>query len=112
AFTLDVIQSLRAHSLLTMDPSTCATHEVRYSMYQSVRDYAARRLGELEDGDSIRERHARYFAAIEPEAEYVRTVARGGPDLGRLVAERDNFGTAFAWAASRSLASPEHAKLA
>jgi len=84
---LDILQSLVDKSLLTH------TSE-RYWMLETIREYAAERLDESDEGEDVRRRHAEYFLALAEEAE---PHLRGSPGEGldRLRREDDNLRAAL-----------------
>jgi predicted ATPase len=88
---LDTLQALVEKSLLRFS-------EGRYSMLETIREYAAERLGESGEIGDLRRRHAERFVAfaeaLEPELL--------GPDparaLDRVHADIDNIRAASGWA--------------
>jgi tetratricopeptide (TPR) repeat protein len=60
-------------------------------MLETIRDYAAERLEQLEDAEAVRRRHADYYLRLAEEAEPHLTGAQQGPWLARLESEHDNF---------------------
>jgi predicted ATPase/DNA-binding transcriptional LysR family regulator len=91
----DTLQALVDQSLARRDAE-------RYSMLETVREYALERLEEREDADALRRRHAEYFRNFAEEA---RTFARGPQAtdwLDRTELELDNIRTALAWTIERS----------
>ncbi len=71
----------------------------RFSMLETIRDYAREQLEQRDDVDGVRERHARCFLALAEEAE---RELLGGADralwLDRMTLEHDNLRAALAWA--------------
>jgi len=71
--------------------------EVRFSMLETIRDYAAGRLEESSGADETRNAHALYYVVFAERAEGYLT----GPDqrewLDRLREEHDNFREVFRW---------------
>lgn len=57
-WTLDVIEALRDKSLLRVSEPDELPGEVRFSMYESIRAYAAERLVELDPDEETVDRHA------------------------------------------------------
>jgi predicted ATPase/class 3 adenylate cyclase/uncharacterized protein HemY len=92
---LDTLSSLVEKSLLACEPR--AGGEPRFSMLETIREYALDRLETSGKADEFGRRHADYYLALaevsEPEIL--------GPDqaawLERLDAEQDNFRAAFAF---------------
>jgi predicted ATPase len=75
----------------------------RFSMLETIREYAARRLD-----DATRLRHAEHFLALaEVEAEVLSVGTVTGEVMARLDAEHDNFRGALAWAAAAGEAEIE-----
>src|SRR5262249_24011980 len=58
---VDVLGVLRAKSLLRMHGAPDAPADLRFSLYESIRDYAAEKLVASGDVAATRARHARYF---------------------------------------------------
>jgi predicted ATPase/class 3 adenylate cyclase len=94
AEVIDTLAALVDQSLVTASP---ANDTIRYGMLETIRDFAADRLAERDDGADIRERHARaYLALAEANAPALgtrrhRSIAR------RFAAESDNFQAAVRW---------------
>ena len=84
---LDVLQSLVDKSLLRM-------RDERFSMLETIREFASERLEASGDADEVRARHADYFVAFAEEAEpHVRRDELEWID--RLERERDNLRAAL-----------------
>jgi predicted ATPase len=81
---LDALQSLVDKSLLRQSAE-------RFWMLETIREYAAERLEEAEDGEALRRRHAEYFLRLAEEAEPHLTGPQQAPWLAALEAEHDNF---------------------
>jgi tetratricopeptide (TPR) repeat protein len=87
---VDVLAVLRAKSLLRVHGASELPSELRFSLYESIRDYAAEKLSAeagagARDAAATRARHAAYF---------LRRFAgerRGLPRPGDLISERDNL---------------------
>jgi predicted ATPase len=87
---LDTLQSLVDKSLVRMREGD------RFSMLETIREYAAERLKESGEADRVAHRHAEYFLALAEEAEpYAREVDPVW--LDRLEQEADNLRTALDW---------------
>jgi predicted ATPase len=88
---LDPLGALVDHALVIRDGE-------RFAMLETVREYAAEQLSALSDADSVRRRHALWFAAraeaAEPQLE--------GPEQAiwfkRLDADQENLRAASTWA--------------
>jgi tetratricopeptide (TPR) repeat protein len=91
---LDGLESLAAQSLLQVSEVAPAP---RFTMLETVREYAGERLEESGEGGTVRERHARFFLALAEESEEKLL----GPEvvdwIDRLEAEHDNLRAALAW---------------
>jgi predicted ATPase len=86
---LDTLASLIEKNLVRYE-------EDRYSMLETVREYAFNRLEALGDQGTLRRRHAEYVVAIgESVDEAVGSMREVG--LLHLTAELDNLRTAMAW---------------
>jgi predicted ATPase/class 3 adenylate cyclase len=88
---LDVIEAL-------VDKSLVRREGERFTMLETIREYAAERLAESGEEDELRRRHAMYFLAVAEriEAEQVDAGPTGWRE--RLRPEWDNYRTVFAWA--------------
>src|SRR5206468_5274734 len=88
----DTLQSLLDKSLLRKRETGLAP---RYWMLETIRQYAAERLGESGEADEVRRRHGKHFLAFAEETEpYLR--GRGsGEWLKRVDAEHDNLRVAM-----------------
>lgn len=69
--------------------------EPRFSMLETIREYAAEKLNEQGESDGIRDAHARYFLSQAEEAQPFLDRRVGREWLDRLVPERDNLRSAF-----------------
>jgi len=100
--TFDVfegVMTLRGHSLLSSD-TDAATQETRFSLLESLREYAGEKLRDAPDAEqqALAERHARHFLA-RAEAELARFRTAGEADaLRRLDINSPNLRAAAAWA--------------
>jgi predicted ATPase len=88
---LDAVQSLAEKSLIRRTGN-------RFSMLETIREYAQERFAELADADEISRRHADHYLALGESAE-LTAEAQGAqrPDVVR--AEIDNVRRAIDWAA-------------
>jgi predicted ATPase len=84
---LDVLESL-------VDNSLVRKADERFSMLETIREFAVERLEASGEGDELQRRHAAYFLALAEEAF---PNLRGSPKewLDRLEAEHDNFRAAL-----------------
>ncbi|MGI8707795.1 MAG: ATP-binding protein [Actinomycetota bacterium] len=90
---LDALTTLVGHSLLRQRED--ADGEVRFSMLQTIRDYASEMLSKDPGRAALSERHARYYLEL---AESIAGEANSRPtELDRLDGEHDNMRTALEW---------------
>jgi predicted ATPase/class 3 adenylate cyclase len=95
---LDALDSLVRKSMLAADVRDV---ETRYSMLETLRQYAEEKLDALGESDDARRRHAEHFAGV---AEAGDAATRGQAEAEwrpRLAAELDNFRAAISWAVDR-----------
>jgi tetratricopeptide (TPR) repeat protein len=92
--TLDLLEFLVDQSLLQ---TSQADDELRFTMLETVREYAAERLEESGEAGDIRQRHARFYLALAEEAESKFFGRESVAWLDRLEAEHDNLRAALAW---------------
>jgi tetratricopeptide (TPR) repeat protein len=100
------VMTLRGHSLLGSD-TDAATQEARFSLMESLREYAGEKLRDAPDAEqqALAERHARHFLA-RAEAELARLRTEGEADaLRRLDTNSPNLRGAAAWAENTDPAS-------
>ncbi|GAB4216053.1 MAG: hypothetical protein OHK0022_56710 [Roseiflexaceae bacterium] len=74
----------------------------RFSMLETIREYALERLGTGEAAESARRRHAAYYLALVERAERELLGPAQGRWLDRLDRESDNIHAALLWASERS----------
>lgn len=91
---LDSLDDLVDHSLLRRDPRRA---EVRYSMLEVIREFAAERLAELPQAAAVQQRHAEHFSALAAAAGPYLTGPREREWLERLDLEHDNIRAAIEW---------------
>ena len=103
---LDGVSALVDKSLVTMEPCDGVA---RYRLLETVRQYAAERLGETGELSAMERRFAEHFLARIEEGEPTLIGGSNAPALlAQLVAEQDNLRAATHWA----LADPSRADLA
>jgi predicted ATPase/DNA-binding XRE family transcriptional regulator len=90
------LNALVDKSLIVVDES--AQDEPRYRMLETIREFAGEQLSSTEEAAAVRERHARYFAALAEEAEPFLTGSEQAQWLERLEIEHDNLRVALGWA--------------
>lgn len=71
----------------------------RYSMLETIREYAAERLAARTDADALRRRHAEYFLELAQSAN-LSTESRGEQRHRLVVADQANLRAAIDWAAA------------
>jgi predicted ATPase/DNA-binding SARP family transcriptional activator len=91
--TLDGLGALVDESLA--ETRQALEPELRFSMLDTVREYAAERLEAGDDGSRIRERHLQYYVALAEAAEPGLEGPEQSASLTGLEAEHDNFRAAL-----------------
>jgi tetratricopeptide (TPR) repeat protein len=94
--TLDLLDALVRKSLLVAGRSS---GRARYSMLETVRQFAEEQLAETNDADAVRTAHARYFAAREGDILTLWNGPRHSEAYAWFTTELPNLRTAFRWAA-------------
>jgi predicted ATPase len=94
--TLDLLDALVRKSLLVAGRSS---GRARYSMLETVRQFAEEQLAEGDDADAVRTAHARYFAARETDILALWNSPRQSEAYAWFTTELANLRTAFRWAA-------------
>ena len=91
---LDVLTRLADRSLVAV-----AEHagEARYRLLETVRQYAAERLAQTGEADTLSRRHAAHFLALAESAEPELTGPRQRSWLDRLEADHDDLRAALRW---------------
>jgi predicted ATPase/DNA-binding CsgD family transcriptional regulator/Tfp pilus assembly protein PilF len=92
---LDLLEALVAKSLVVVDRDAAVT---RYRMLDSIRHFALEKLDHSEEGEALRERHARWCVARAEQAERERRGRRQAAWLMALEEDHDNFRAALTWA--------------
>ncbi|MEO8626136.1 MAG: adenylate/guanylate cyclase domain-containing protein [Candidatus Limnocylindrales bacterium] len=88
----DGLASLADKSLLrTVDASA----ETRFTMLETIREYATELLSAAPDGDEIRRGHARHYLKLALDSESHLTAQDQGEWLDRLEREHDNLRASF-----------------
>ena len=91
---LDALQELVDHSLLRLaSPGTAP----RYTMLETVREFALELLEQTGERDKWRRRHAEHYAEAAEAAEDEHPASRSGAAWQDLEAEHDNFRAALDW---------------
>jgi predicted ATPase/transposase/DNA-binding XRE family transcriptional regulator len=99
---LDGLTALLDHSLLQYADG--ADGETRFTMLETIREYALERLEASGEDDTLRRQHAAYYLALAEEAESQIQGAEQAVWLDRLEAEHDNLRAALRWALSNGAA--------
>jgi predicted ATPase/class 3 adenylate cyclase len=95
---LDALTELVHKSMVVREPRTDTT---RYTMLETLRQYARERLDEGAEADDVRRRHAQHYVVVAAELE---TALRGPEELAaraRLADDLDNVRAAVMWALDR-----------
>lgn len=92
---LDLLLSLRDKSLISSDTTG---GEARYSMLETIRQYAHERFAASPHERAVRDRHLQWFLALVERAEPEVQGTHQGEWLARLEFERANIRAAFEWA--------------
>src|SRR5262249_59575927 len=88
--SLDALQSLVEKSLVRFDGE-------RYSLLETIREFAAEQLDESGELEETRRRHFEYFAALAAREDTSAEAGYGGQPGARLVCG-ENIRGALAWA--------------
>jgi predicted ATPase/DNA-binding SARP family transcriptional activator len=75
----------------------------RFSMLETIREYALERLDDLDDGDELHTQHAEYFLELAEEATPELKGPRQAWWFDRLEADHDNLRAALAWSIGRNV---------
>lgn len=94
--TLDLLDALVRKSLLVADRASART---RYSMLETIRQFAEEQLVGSGDGETVRAAHARYFANLEPEVLALWDSPRQRESYAWFSGELPNLRAAFRWVA-------------
>ncbi len=96
---LDVLASLVDNNLVVRQKHNGV---LRFTLLETIREYALERLAEKGEEETSRQRHAEYFLALAEEADpHLRTAAQQ-VWLDRLEIERSNLRAALAWFIERA----------
>jgi predicted ATPase len=96
---LDLLDALVRKSLLVVDRAAGRT---RFSMLETIRQFAEEQLVNSSDVDKARDAHARYFAGREADIMALWDSPRQREAYDWFSAELANLRTAFRWAADHS----------
>jgi predicted ATPase len=95
---LDVLDALVRKSLMVADHSSGRT---RYSMLETIRQFAEEQLAATGEATEARTAHARHFAGREPDIMSLWDSPRQREAYDWFTVELANLRTAFRWAADR-----------
>jgi predicted ATPase/class 3 adenylate cyclase len=99
---LDCLESLVDKSLVRQSEGLAG--EPRFSMLNTIQEYAAERLAEEGEPEDIRQRHAEWFLGVVTAAEPNLMAADKRRHLDALEQEHDNLRAAITWATDRGRA--------
>jgi len=92
---IDLLGALVRKSLVSADTGDA---ETRYRLLDTIRQYAADRLGEAGEEEPVRAAHCDWSVTLAERAEVQLASGTKAGWLNRLETEQDNFRTAFEWA--------------
>jgi predicted ATPase len=95
----DVVEPLGSFLEQSLLRREDGSHEPRFGMLESMREYALERLEQWGEEEALREAHAHYFVTVAEEA-YGRRLDDESAWAARLEAERDNLRAALDWLAA------------
>jgi predicted ATPase/transcriptional regulator with XRE-family HTH domain len=101
-FMLEMHEQLVDDSLLVGLPM--AGEQVRFTMLETLREYALERLTTQGELERLRDWHACYYLGVAEAAELGLRGAQQLVWLARLAADRDNFRAALEWSLQRARA--------
>ncbi len=97
---LDVIEDLASlvdRSLLRSTTGQEGSGEPRFSMLETIREYARERLEEYGEAQATRQRHASFYLALAERAQLQAPVSRHSSWLEKVEAEQDNLRAVLQW---------------
>lgn len=96
---LDRLESLVRQSLVVQSTTETSpsTPELRFSLLETIREYALERLAESGAVDDTRHRHAAYFLSLAEQAEPHVASPKRGTWVSRLEREHANLEAAMEW---------------
>lgn len=102
---LDGVAALVDNSLLRQSGETEA-EEPRFSMLETIREFAWEKLRESGEEELLRRRHRDWYLALVEEADAALGGAAQGEWLERLETEHDNLRAALGWSIEREEIEP------
>ena len=99
-----LLNALAQKSLLQREQPGAETQ--RFSMLESISEYALEQLRGLGEEELARERHAAYYLDLATQAERAQHLPSRGDWLSRLEAEYENLRAALAWGLGDPSISP------
>jgi predicted ATPase/transcriptional regulator with XRE-family HTH domain len=97
-FVISTLQSLINKSLVKLDSAAVGEGETRFSMLETLREYALERLETSGETLAVRQRHAEFFVALAERVQPNMNGAERRVWFTRFDAEQDNFRAALGWA--------------
>jgi predicted ATPase len=97
--TLDLLDALVRKSLLVADRSSTRT---RFSMLETIRQFAEEQLGQTGEADDARTAHAHYFAGREADVFALWDGPRQNDAYDWFIVELANLRAAFRWVADNN----------
>jgi predicted ATPase/transcriptional regulator with XRE-family HTH domain len=95
---LEGVATLIDHSLLhRLTTAHRADSAPRFTMLQTVREYALEQLASSGEREALQDAHGRYYGMVAEEAAIHLEGANVGVWLGRLEEDEDNLRTALTW---------------
>jgi hypothetical protein len=91
---VDILGGLVSKSMVVLEERVAT---VPYRLLDTMRDYAADRLDELDDPDRVADRHAQYYVELAEQAAPHIVGTDDAIWTRRLEAEHDNLHTALTW---------------
>jgi predicted ATPase/DNA-binding XRE family transcriptional regulator len=100
---LDLLAGLIEKSLLQpMQPQSANGPQPRFTMLETVREFAMERLQETDEADTLHAAHACHFAALARDIEAARTGLANPQIADQIAEEAGNLRAALAWLRSGS----------